>query len=144
MTVLEVTAIVVAALMAAAVVLLVALTIRRRSLHRSGGFDMSLRQGRRWTGGWVFGIGRFRGDDLEWFRTFSGTWRPSQVLPRRVVTVRSRRRPSPQEAYDLPVGHVVMSCQVGGRELEISMSEAAETAFLAWLEAAPPGEHLVA
>jgi hypothetical protein len=60
------------------------------------------------------------------------------------VTVRSRRRPSPQEAYDLPVGHVVMSCQVGGRELEISMSEAAETAFLAWLEAAPPGEHLVA
>ncbi|HSK55643.1 MAG TPA: DUF2550 domain-containing protein [Jiangellales bacterium] len=144
MTVLEVSAVLVVALVAAAVVLVVAFTVRRRSLQRGGGFDMSLRQGRRWTGGWVFGIGRFRGDDLEWFRTFSVTWRPSQVLVRRVVTVRERRRPSRQEAYDLPAGHVVMSCLVAGRELEVSMSERAETAFLAWLEAAPPGEHLVA
>ena len=34
--------------------------------------------------------------------------------------------------------------EVAGERLEVSMSEAASMAFLAWLEAAPPGGHLVA
>jgi hypothetical protein len=119
-------------------------TLRRRTLQRGGGFDMCLRLGRGWTGGWVFGVGRYRGDMLEWFRTFALTWRPTRSLPRRDLSVEGRRSPVRPESFDLPAGHVVLSCRVDGRPLEMSMTEPAATAFLAWLEAGPPGAHLVA
>lgn len=44
----------------------------------------------------------------------------------------------------MPAGHVVLVWEVNGERIEVSMTEAASMAFLAWLEAAPPGEHLVA
>jgi hypothetical protein len=145
MGVLEWVAVVVAVLALAIVLALGGLFLRRRVLQREGGFDMCLRVGRTaWGGSWVFGVGRYRGDDVEWFRTFSYGARPKWSSRRAVLDVVDRRTPDPEEAYDLPSGHIVLVCKVGDRSLEISMSEAASMAFLAWLEAAPPGEHLVA
>jgi Protein of unknown function (DUF2550) len=144
MGVLEWVAVVVAVIASAIVLALGGLFFRRRVLQREGGFDMCLHVGRNtWGGGWVFGVGRYRGDDVGWFRTFSYGARPKWSSRRSDLTVADRRTPDPEEAYELPAGHIVLVCQVGDQSIEVSMSEAASMAFLAWLEAAPPGEHLV-
>ena len=61
------------ALVALAVLPLLAITVRRRVLMRSGGMvEMSLRAQRARHGrGWVLGLGRFSGDELQWYRVFS-------------------------------------------------------------------------
>jgi len=60
----------------AAVALLAAIYVRRHLLRRSGGtIEMSVRlttRGRGW--GWAFGVARFSGVELQWFRFFS-LWR---------------------------------------------------------------------
>jgi hypothetical protein len=145
MTVMEWVAVIVAGIAVLCVLALGGLFLRRSLLQREGGFDLCLRVGQAaWSDGWVFGIARYRGDVIEWFRTFSYGSRIGRVLPRRELTVIGRRAPDPEEAYDLPAGHVVFIWEVKGERLEVSMSEAASMAFLAWLESAPPGEHLVA
>ncbi|WP_216853121.1 DUF2550 domain-containing protein [Phytoactinopolyspora halotolerans] len=135
-------------LIAVAVLVAVALAVlylRRSVLQREGGFDMCMRVGSQqgWAGGWVFGIGRYRGEQLEWFRTFSFAPRPKRSFRRGELAVNSRRVPDSEEDYELPAGHVVLGCAVGPTTVEVSMTEPASTAFLAWLEAAPPGGHLV-
>lgn len=145
MTVMEWVAVIVAGVALLTGLALGGLFVRRTVLQRQGGFDLCLRIGTAgWSDGWVFGIARYRGDVLEWFRTFSFGTRVQRVLPRRDLTVVGRRIPTADEAYDLPAGHVVLIWEVAGERLEVSMSEAASMAFLAWLEAAPPGGHLVA
>lgn len=131
-----------AALVAAA---LVVLYLRRSVLQRDGGFDMCMRVGSQdgWAGGWIFGIGRYRDDRLEWFRTFSFFPRPKRSFRRGELAVSGRRDPDSEEDFELPAGHVVLGCAVGPNTVEVSMTEPASTAFLAWLEAAPPGGHLV-
>jgi hypothetical protein len=145
MALLEWVALIVAALALFIVLALLGLFVRRNLLQREGGFDMCLRLGGSgWGGGWVFGVGRYRGDDLEWFRTFSFGGRPKQLLRRPELAVLGRREPDAEEAYDLPAGHMIFTCEVASRPLDVSMTEAASMAFLSWLEAAPPGGHLVA
>jgi hypothetical protein len=145
MTVMEWVAVIVAAAALLVGLALGGLFLRRSLLQRKGGFDLCLRVGTAgWSDGWVFGIARYSGDALEWFRTFSFGTRVQRELQRRELTVVGRRLPAGDEAYDLPAGHVVLIWEVAGERLEVSMTEAASMAFLAWLEAAPPGEHLVA
>lgn len=138
-----------AVLLALAVVTAIALGVffvRRLVLQRDGGFDMCLRTGEHegWSGGWVFGIGRYRDDDLDWYRTFSLSMRPKRSLDRNDLEVVRRRSPDPDDAYELPSDHIVLSCEIVGVPADLSMNEPASTAFLAWLEAAPPGGNLVA
>lgn len=145
MTVLEILAVIVAGVGVLLGLAVGALFVRRAMLQRQGGFDLCLRVGRAgWSHGWTFGVGRYRGDTLEWFRTFSYGRRPRRVVTRRDLTVLGRREPDQEEAYDLPPGHLIVVWEVKGERLEVSMTEAASMAFLAWIEAAPPGEHLVA
>ncbi|NED98129.1 DUF2550 family protein [Phytoactinopolyspora alkaliphila] len=138
-------AVVLIALAVLVAVALVVLYLRRSVLQREGGFDMCMRVGSHegWAGGWVFGIGRYRGERLEWFRTFSFAPRPKRTFQRLELGVSSRRLPDAEEDFELPAGHVVLGCVVGPTTVEVSMTEPASTAFLAWLEAAPPGGHLV-
>lgn len=146
MTLLSWVAVVLIVCALAVAVTLAVLFGRRYVLQRDGGFDMCVRSGSHdgWAGGWVFGIGRYRGADLEWFRTFSFAARPKRTFARAALMVEGRRQPDAEEAYELPADHTVLTCDLDGAEVEISMTEAASTAFLAWLEAAPPGGHLVA
>lgn len=139
------TLLVLVALALAAVLVLIALYVRRGFLQRDGGFDMCVRGGSHdgWAGGWAFGIGRYRGEHLEWFRTFSFTTWPKRSFQRVGLVVESRREPDAEEGYELPAGHVVLVCSVDAATVEVSMTEAAATAFLAWLEAAPPGGEFV-
>ena len=128
--------------------------LRRRLIQRSGGtFDCSLR----WnvakeqasepepepTGkGWVYGVARYNGDRIEWFRVFSYAPRPRRVLERASIEVLSRRTPQGEEELALLSDAVVLVCDHRDTRLELAMSEDALTGFLAWLEAAPPGQRV--
>ncbi|MFE3327506.1 DUF2550 domain-containing protein [Streptomyces sp. NPDC059176] len=122
--------------------------LRRRLIQRSGGtFDCSLR----WNvpedsdhsgKGWVYGVARYSGDRVEWFRVFSYAPRPRRALERSAIEVLSRRTPEGEEELALLSDAVVLGCLHRGTRLELAMSEDALTGFLAWLEAAPPGQRV--
>nr|WP_312892781.1 DUF2550 domain-containing protein [Allostreptomyces psammosilenae] len=92
--------------------------------------------------GWSFGVARYGGSRIEWFRIFSLAPRPRRVLLREEIEIVGRRRPVGQEELALLSGSVVLHCLQNGRPLELAMSEDALTGFLAWLEAAPPGQRV--
>lgn len=123
---------------------LLAFSLRRRWLvHDGGAVEMSLRLKTRSQGrGWVLGMGRFDGDELQWFRVFSLSPRPRRTLDRRQLLVTSRRAPKGPESLSLMKGMDVVVLQASGQEVEIALDRSALTGFLAWLEARPPGATL--
>ena len=120
----------------------IVLVVRRRWISRNGGtfeFSVRVRSGR--TGrGWVLGVGRYSGDALEWFRIFSLDPRPKLSFRRAELEYVGRRDPGGVESYSLYSGHIVVTCRTPTGLLEVAMSPEALTGFLAWLEAAPPGQ----
>jgi hypothetical protein len=124
----------------------IAVSVRRRLLAREGGaIEVSLRlKDRRHSGGWVLGVGRYAGDDLQWFRVFSLSPRPRRTLSRRDLSVRSRRQPRGPEALALLKGVEVIELVSATGSVEIALDPSALTGFLAWLEARPPGATLPA
>jgi hypothetical protein len=123
----------------------VALVVRRRWISRNGGtFELSVRvRSGRGGRGWILGVARYTEDGLEWFRVFSLAPRPRLVYRRAEIEYLGRREPSGVEAYSLYSGHIVVSCRTPAGPLEMAMSPAALTGFLAWLESAPPGRQLM-
>jgi hypothetical protein len=118
-----------------------ALVVRRRVLSRHGGtFELSYRARPERAGrGWLLGLGRYSGDQLEWFRIFSLAPRPKRVLERRTLAYTGRREPDRTERMSLYPDHVVVMCNVGDSALELAMSPSSLTGFQAWIEAGPPG-----
>ncbi|UGY93664.1 DUF2550 domain-containing protein [Streptomyces gobiensis] len=124
--------------------------LRRRLIQRPGGtFDCSLRwavseaeaadsKGK----GWSYGVARYNGDRIEWFRVFSYAPRPRRILEREAIEVLKRRTPCGEEELALLSDAVVLGCLHRGTRVELAMSEDALTGFLAWLEAAPPGQRV--
>jgi Protein of unknown function (DUF2550) len=137
-------------LLALAAVGLFVFGLRRRLIQRPGGtFDCSMRlaadpgDGLEPTGkGWVYGVARYSGDRVEWFRVFSYAPRPRHVLERDAIEVAGRRTPQGEEELALLSDAFVLSCVHRGTRVELAMSEDALTGFLAWLEAAPPGQRV--
>jgi hypothetical protein len=122
----------------------IALVVRRRWISRHGGtfeFSVRVRSGRAGRG-WVLGLGRYTGGELEWFRIFSLAPRPRLTYKRSELEYVGRRDPAGVEGYSLYSGHVIVSCRTPSGPLEVAMSPEALTGFLAWLEAAPPGRRL--
>lgn len=120
----------------------IVLVVRRRWISRHGGtfeFSVRVRSGRAGRG-WVLGVGRYSGGDLEWFRIFSLNPRPKLSFRRSDLEYTGRRDPLGVESYSLYSGHVVVTCRTPTGPLEVAMSPEALTGFLAWLEAAPPGQ----
>lgn len=127
------------------VLAVLALVVRRRVLTRDAGFDMCVRVRRDSAArGWAFGVGRYQGDALQWFRTFSVWPRPSREFRRDALRVLARRDATEAERSAIPAGHVVVECLDESRTVDLTMSESALTGMLAWKEAAPPGRGLVA
>ncbi|MFI5753878.1 DUF2550 domain-containing protein [Streptomyces sp. NPDC051569] len=122
--------------------------LRRRLIQRSGGtFDCSLR----WNvpeepdlsgKGWVYGVARYNSDRINWFRVFSYAPRPRRTLERSAIEVLARRAPEGEEELALLSDAVILVCALGEVRLELAMSDDALTGFLAWLEAAPPGQRV--
>ncbi|GAA4231238.1 DUF2550 domain-containing protein [Actinomadura meridiana] len=123
--------------------LFVSMAVRRLLFTRAGGaVECSLRVLSREGGApgvWRLGIGRYKGDVLQWHRVFGFRRRPRQVIHRRGLVVSNRRRPGPEEAEGLLPDVSVIEVRDGDLTVELAMGAAALTGFLAWLEAAPPG-----
>ena len=64
------------------------------------------------------------------------------TLDRGAIEVVRRRAPQGDEELALLSDAVVLACAHRGASLELAMSEDALTGFLAWLEAAPPGQRV--
>lgn len=119
----------------------VALIVRRRVLARPGGtFELSYRahpgaEGR----GWLLGLGRYAGENLEWFRIFSLSPRPKRVWGRADLEYAGRRDPTGAEILSLYADHVVVTCRTSRGNLELAMDPGSLMGFQSWLEAMPPG-----
>jgi hypothetical protein len=132
-----------ALLVAAAVLFPVA---RRMFLQRPvGTFACSLRLGGATNRkGWSYGVGRYHGDRVEWFEIFSFSPRPRHVFKRRDLQLRGRRPARSEEVHGLTSAAMVLECVHEGRVLELAMTQDALTGFMSWVEAAPPGQHMLA
>jgi len=119
----------------------IALVVRRRWLSRHGGtFELSYRRPGAEPGhGWLLGVGRYTGAELEWFRIFSLSPKAKVVWSRDQLTYLSRRSPEGPEMMSLYDDHVVVTCRAGGLDVELAMSEASLMGFQSWVESGPPG-----
>lgn len=117
------------------------LVARRRFLARHGGtFELSHRVRPERAGrGWLLGLGRYSGDRLEWFRTFSLSLRPKRTWCRSELAYTGRREPMGSEHVALYHDHLVVCCRAAGREVEFAMTHDSLMGLQAWLEARPPG-----
>lgn len=120
------------------------LVFRRVRLMRGGGVDLCLRRRPApvrgdASAGWHFGVGRYRGDELAWYRLTSLRPGPSSILDRLELEILTRRDPAPAESYAIPQATAVLLCRAGGSDVELAMAPGVLTGFLSWLEAAPPG-----
>ena len=117
------------------------LVVRRRVLARNGGtFELSVRVRSQVAGrGWVLGLGRYHGDQLQWFRIFSPWPRPRRCWARVDLAITGQREPTDPESFALYSGHRIVECSTPGGPVQLAMSLSALTGFSAWLEAAPPG-----
>lgn len=118
-----------------------ALVVRRRVLSRGGGtFELSHRVHTGDAGrGWLLGLGRYSGEQLEWFRVFTLAPRPKRSWTRGELSFEGAREPEGMERNVLYPDHVVVSCQSADGEVELAMGRDSLTGFQAWLEARPPG-----
>ncbi|WP_052460163.1 DUF2550 domain-containing protein [Tessaracoccus massiliensis] len=139
--------IIVTALIVIAFVLLpfILLYLRRRWLTGQGGlFDCAYRISEVTPGsGWVLGMARFRGENLEWFRSFSLSLRPKKVFPRVGTTYVHQRQPAGLEAIALFEDSMIVTLRdrASGATSSLSMDRDQVLALMSWLESAPPGSH---
>ncbi|MEH3033431.1 MAG: DUF2550 domain-containing protein [Aeromicrobium erythreum] len=120
---------------------LVLLVVRRRHLARhSGAFDLSVnRRAEHEPQGWTLGLAVYRGNTLEWYRTFSFSLRPRYRFVRGEIEVEGRREPVGAEAHAVHAGHLVVRTENAMGVQQLALSPDALTGLLAWLEASPPG-----
>lgn len=117
------------------------LIVRRRLLARHGGtFEVAVRNpSSRPAAGWALGLGRYRGEELQWFRLFSPSPRPRQRWDRSDLRISGHRPPTAEEEAALYGGHRVVECTTARGPVLLAMSPSALTGLSAWLEAGPPG-----
>ncbi len=118
------------------------LVVRRRVLSRHGGtFELShrLRSGQEPGRGWLLGLGRYSGEELEWFRIFTLAPRPKRVWHRASLSYVDVRDPEGPERTVLYPNHLIVECQGPSGAVDLAMSRDSLTGFQAWLEARPPG-----
>jgi hypothetical protein len=84
-------------------------------------------------------VGRYRGDQLWWYRLTSLWPGPTLVVDRTALEIVERRAPTAAEQEEIPAAGVVLCCRTPQRSLELAMAPGVLTGFLAWLEAIPPG-----
>jgi hypothetical protein len=126
---------IIAACVAVAIVLVfVAILARQRYMLRStGALPLAMLRGNRW----LYGIGRYQGGELRFYRALGVGTRPTRVLRRGHVQVLGRRAPYDSERGSLPSTAVVVECRADGETIFFALGESAFTGFVSWLESAP-------
>jgi hypothetical protein len=135
-------------IIAVLLLVVVAVLVRRTVLRRRGAtLHCGLRMGAtKSSRGWQTGMARYTPEDLQWFRLFSLGYQAHWTFVRRSIEIRTRRYPHGAESLAVPHGAVIISCNVVTRQgdsvdVELAMSDAAVTGFLAWIESSAPGAH---
>lgn len=130
------------ALVALVILYGLALVVRRRVLSRNGGtFELShrMRPGDEPGSGWLLGLGRYSGEELEWFRIFSLAPRAKRSWTRGSLAYERSREPEGLERNVLYPDHVVVECETASGPVDLAMGRESLTGFQAWLESRPPG-----
>jgi hypothetical protein len=108
---------------------------QRYMLRVAGAIPIALRRrGQRWQ----YGVARYVGSELRWYRSLGLATRPSRVLRRGELSVIASRRPEAAELTALPAGAIVVTCSVGSDETVLALGDSAYTGFVSWLEASAP------
>jgi hypothetical protein len=119
---------------AALVAMITILARQRYMLRATAAMPLAVQRGHRW----LYGIARYVGGELQWYRALGIGTRPTRVLRRGEVEVVARRSPSAAEGGSLPATAVVMECRMDGEVLVIAIGESAYTGFISWLESSAP------
>jgi hypothetical protein len=116
--------------------LLAAVLARQRFMLRaSGAVPLAVQvHGNRW----VYGIGRYAGGELRFYRAIGLGTRPTRVLQRRQLRVIGHRAPRPSELSSLPATAVIVECTAGSGGATLALGEGAYTGFVSWLESSAP------
>ncbi|PZS17684.1 MAG: hypothetical protein DLM58_14110 [Pseudonocardiales bacterium] len=116
--------------------LLGAVLARQRYMLRvAGGVPLAVRvRGNRW----VYGIARYSGGELRWYRGIGLGTRPTRVLHRRELSIVTHRAPGAAELASLPAAAIIVECRDGEGTATFGFSESAFTWFVSWLEASAP------
>ena len=116
------------------VVIFMAILARQRYMLRStGAMPLAMQRGTRW----LYGVARYQGGELRFYRALGVGTRPTRVLRRGQVEVLGRRAPYESERGSLPQSVVVVECRVEGETVSFALGESAFTGFVSWLESAP-------
>jgi uncharacterized protein DUF2550 len=116
--------------------LLAAVLARQRYMLKvAGGVPLAVRvRGNRW----VYGIVRYAGGELRWYRGIGIGTRPTKVLQRSQLSIMTHRPPVPAELPSLPAGAIVVECRYGEGTATFGFTEGSYTGFISWLEASAP------
>lgn len=126
--------IVAACVAVALVVAFVAILARQRYMLRStGALPLAMQRGNRW----LYGVGRYQGGELRFYRALGVGTRPTRVLRRGHVQVLGRRAPYDSERGSLPPSVVVVEVRTDDETVSFALGESAFTGFVSWLESAP-------
>jgi hypothetical protein len=112
----------------------VILARQRFMLRATGAVPLAMQRGHRW----LYGIGRYDGGELRFYRALGVGTRPSLVLRRGQVEVLGRRGPLESERGSLPATAVVVECRGDGETFALAIGESAFTGFVSWLESSAP------
>jgi hypothetical protein len=107
---------------------------QRQMLRSTGAVPMAMQRGTRW----LYGVGRYIGSELRFYRALGVGTRPSRVLRRGQVEVLGKRAPLDSERGSLPPTVVVVECRAEGETLAFAIGESALTGFVSWLESSAP------
>ena len=107
---------------------------QRQMLRTTGAVPMAMQRGTRW----LYGVGRYIGGELRFYRALGIGTRPSRVLRRGHVQVLGRRSPLDSERGSLPTTVVVVECRAEGETVAFALGESAFTGFVSWLESSAP------
>jgi len=107
---------------------------QRQMLRSTGAVPMAMQRGTRW----LYGVGRYNGGELRFYRALGVGTRPSRVLRQGHVEVLGRRQPTDSERRSLPSTVVVVECRTDGERVAFAIGESAFTGFVSWLESSAP------
>ncbi len=109
---------------------------QRFMLRAAGSIPVSLRPAA--AERWQYGVGRYAGGELRWYRSLGLGTRPNRVLRRRDLTVLSHRPPVKSELSSLPSMVVIVECRNGDVDMVLAFGASAFTGFVSWLESSAP------
>ncbi|OLT45524.1 DUF2550 domain-containing protein [Cellulosimicrobium sp. CUA-896] len=111
--------------------------LRLRALSRRvGSFECGLRTAGAESASWTLGIAHYGVGRIDWWRSWSLSWRPGRTWSRHDLVIVGRE---PFGGADARPDSYLVRCRYREQELELTMARAAYEGLASWLEAAPPG-----